>query len=521
MIAGCTCFASFPFDRKRDRSRWSKLAVGLVSFAASIGTVLSQGTINFPPGGAMTQPSNHALIRSIGPTTLRAAMSDPDGSIASVRFFSGTNLLGTGIPSGLSEFVMTWTPGRTGNFSLSAEAVDNSGATGKTATVWISVATNPPAFAVIELETSPTNVSFDPLAINNQGVIVGSITNAAARWHNWHSETFDVFGKPAVARAVSDQGTIVGEFIQAQGQAGTICQPFCYTPDQGVRQLPGLTDGIASGVSQAGIVGIAATNGFRTTSFGFWYSGGNYAFFGDGGSSCQARDINDEGVIVGSLQTPAGETRPFIYRAGELTLLAGGTGSGANAVNRQGEVVGTAGGQAFRYESGTVTNMGAFGIYQEALDVNDHGNAVGYYYYADTFNPPAAFLFHDGVLIDLNELIPTNSAWSLRIANSINNGDWIVGRGNRAGDGFFPWTGSRGFLLVPGPMIRVLRATATTLEGRAYFANGPAVFERSTDLIHWAPVSTNATGAAEASFSLTLDPTNGAAFYRVVQPSAP
>jgi hypothetical protein len=70
-------------------------------------------------------------------------------------------------------------------------------------------------------------------------------------------------------------------------------------------------------------------------------------------------------------------------------------------------------------------------------------------------------------------------------------------------------------------MIRVLHATATMLQGRAYFANGPAVFERSTDFIDWVPVSTNATGAAEASFSLALDPTNGAAFYRVVQPSVP
>src|SRR6266849_1000403 len=166
--------------RIRECYRWSKLALCLVSFTAGTGTVLSQGTINFPPVGEMAQPSNHALIRSIGPTTLRAAMSDPDGSIASIRFYSGTNLLGNGIPSGLSEFVMTWTPGRTGNFGLSAEAVDNSGATGKTATVWISVATNPPAFAVIELETSQTNVFFNPLAINNLGVVVGSITNAAA-----------------------------------------------------------------------------------------------------------------------------------------------------------------------------------------------------------------------------------------------------------------------------------------------------------------------------------------------------
>jgi len=63
--------------------------------------------------------------------------------------------------------------------------------------------------------------------------------------------------------------------------------------------------------------------------------------------------------------------------------------------------------------------------------------------------------------------------------------------------------------------------TATALEGKAYFANGPAVFERSSDLIDWAPVSTNATGAAEASFSLALDPTKRAAFYRVVQPSVP
>ena len=463
----------------------------------------------------MLEPANGSLIRSMGPMTLRARMSDLDGVVESVRFYEGTNFLGLGIPSGSNEFALTWTPGRTGNFSLYASAIDNGGSTGITATVLISVATNPPVFSVIELETSQTNTSFDPWAINSQRVVVGSITNSAARWSQWQTEVFDVFGKSAVARAISDNGTIVGEFVQAHNQQYDTYQPFCYSPDRGVLQLPELTYGYANVISRAGIVGFAATNSSATSFLGYQFDGTNYAFFNGGGLSCYANDINDDGVIVGSLLLPPGDAHPFIYRAGEMTLLSGGAGSGANAINRHGQVVGTTGGEAFLYEHGTMTYMGTLGTVHSALDINDDGKAVGYYYPYGTVNSPSAFLFSDGVMIDLNQLIPINSGWSLQTARSINNGNWIIGKGSRAG------RGSQGFLLVPGPIMNLTNATATALEGRAYFVEGTAVFERSTDLINWTPLATNTSSVAEAPFSLAFDLTERAAFFRVVQTFPP
>src|SRR6266699_5080547 len=264
------------------------LAAALASLTFTTTSVFGQDPVDFPPGGQMLEPANGSLIRSMGPMTLRARMSDLDGVVESVRFYEGTNFLGLGIPSGSNVFALTWTPGRKGNFSLYASAIDNGGSTGITATVLISVATNPPVFSVIELETSQTNTSFDPWAINSHRVVVESITKSAARWSQWQTEVFDVFGKSAVARAISDNGTIVGEFVQAHNQQYDTYQPFCYSPDRGVLQLPELTYGYANAISRAGIVGFAATNSSATSFLGYQFDGTNYAFFNGGGLSCYA-----------------------------------------------------------------------------------------------------------------------------------------------------------------------------------------------------------------------------------------
>jgi probable HAF family extracellular repeat protein len=58
--------------------------------------------------------------------------------------------------------------------------------------------------------------------------------------------------------------------------------------------------------------------------------------------------------------------------------------------------------------------------------------------------PPHAFIWQNGVVTDLNTLIPGGSGWVLTIATGINDGGQITGSGtlNRVG---------RAFLLTPGP----------------------------------------------------------------------
>ena len=62
------------------------------------------------------------------PISITATASDPNGSVTSVRFFNGTNLLGTGVIStGGTNFALAWTNAPLGTNLLTAVVTDNSG----------------------------------------------------------------------------------------------------------------------------------------------------------------------------------------------------------------------------------------------------------------------------------------------------------------------------------------------------------------------------------------------------------
>lgn len=94
--------------------------------------------------------------------------------------------------------------------------------------------------------------------------------------------------------------------------------------------------------------------------------------------SSNATDINDSGVIIGSAQLTEGSRRvPFIWRAGEITLLQDPRLSTALAINNRGQVLlsGTAEAQGdFIWNDGTLTAIGV-GLRARALD--DAGRVVG------------------------------------------------------------------------------------------------------------------------------------------------
>jgi len=81
----------------------------------------------------------------------------------------------------------------------------------------------------------------------------------------------------------------------------------------------------------------------------------------------------------------------------------------------------------------------------EALGINDEGQIVGVSYAAG-FSSARAFLYQDGVMTDLNTLIPSSSKLSLIIAGDINN------RGEITGQAFNSNTNeSPAFLAIPTP----------------------------------------------------------------------
>ena len=88
--------------------------------------------------------------------------------------------------------------------------------------------------------------------------------------------------------------------------------------------------------------------------------------------------------------------------------------------------------------------MNATRYYSTAYGINDRGQVVGYS--VTSSSDPHAFLW-DGVMKDLNSLIPENSGWVLTEAMDINNKGQILGTGRFHGH-------TRAFLLTPTWVIR-------------------------------------------------------------------
>jgi hypothetical protein len=91
---------------------------------------------NTPPAVSLTAPASGAGFTAPANITISASAADADGSISKVDFYAGTALIGT---STVSPYQMNWSNVATGNYSLSAVATDNFGATTNSAAAAVSV----------------------------------------------------------------------------------------------------------------------------------------------------------------------------------------------------------------------------------------------------------------------------------------------------------------------------------------------------------------------------------------------
>jgi hypothetical protein len=125
------------------------------SATSSVAVLALAGATNQPPTVIITNPISGAVFSSPANITLNATASDPDGSVAQVAFFSGTNLLGTltNVP-----FNFTWTNATVGTNLVTAIATDNFGAATTSAVVSVTVNLPPPVPAVFSLGTNVYSV---------------------------------------------------------------------------------------------------------------------------------------------------------------------------------------------------------------------------------------------------------------------------------------------------------------------------------------------------------------------------
>jgi probable HAF family extracellular repeat protein len=219
-------------------------------------------------------------------------------------------------------------------------------------------------------------------------------------------------GANGVANMINNRGEVVGFAEDQTKDPG--CPVFQFKPViwkngkiQPLPTYPGDPDGAALGINDNGqVVGVSGPCAAFNPNLGLYLSDSHALLWQDG-------TVTDLGNLGGD---------------------GGFGGNHACAINNQGQVVGhsdltgdtTFHAYLWTKETGMKdleTLQGDFA--SVAIGINDRGEVVGASLAAN-FNP-RAFLWKNGVMTDLNTLIPANSALHLLVAQSINSSGGIVG----------------------------------------------------------------------------------------------
>ena len=154
--------------------------------------------------------------------------------------------------------------------------------------------------------------------------------------------------------------------------------------------------------------------------------------------SYDAVAINNNGLAVGdSVYNDGGHATLFNNgTAQDLGNQPNGINTQATGINDAGDICGYSdavvngqvGYQSFLYRNGQYTNLGTLPgeIAMFANAISNNGDVVGNTYY----HP---FVYHNGTLSNLFDLVDPSLGWTKGTAVDINDQGWIVGYGNKGG----------------------------------------------------------------------------------------
>lgn len=306
---------------------------------------------------------------------------------------------------------------------------------------------------------------------------------AAPRPHFHITDLGTLGGENVVAVALNNHGHVVGQGRDADGvfrgflyRDGVMTQlpigetgygfPF-FINDAGQIVAQGTTDGYYRTyfISSNSVIDLSAQTGLNLTPAGINNSGvvaantlseaitwsNGVVRYLDPDHRAGARDINNRGEVLGTfyLETPPG---PNVFTAlmhdGTLTVL--GAGFLGDTLNDHGHVAGTSyfgGRHAVLFRDGELLNLGALpgDSSSSAWRINNAGQIIGDCEDGDDHVRP--FLYTDGRMYSLRDLVRPNSGWTISYATDINDHGQIVGTGSYQGQ-------HRAFLMTPTKKLR-------------------------------------------------------------------
>jgi probable HAF family extracellular repeat protein len=234
---------------------------------------------------------------------------------------------------------------------------------------------------------------------------------------------------PSAGLGINSQGVVVGQAaVDSLRFHAFLYQDGTMTDLAALAGLDPRANSAAYGINDAG----------QAVGFAFFGNGEEHAFFWDGtnpaqdlgtfgGSISFAYGINASGQVVGTAEFPGDEGRDAFLWDNENGLQDLHIPGVATAINDAGQIVGGSG-HAFLYSAGNVTDLGSPAGFSEsiALAINNLGQIVGYARGSDQLHHHA-FVYADGAMTDLNDLIPTGTGLTINEATGINDAGQIVG----------------------------------------------------------------------------------------------
>jgi choice-of-anchor C domain-containing protein len=248
-------------------------------------------------------------------------------------------------------------------------------------------------------------------------------------------------GSSSQGRGVNGSGQVAGTSVPPSGFPNAFLSGSGGGPLTGLGTLGG-GGSAGNAVNDSGqVAGIAFGHAFLSSP-----GGGPLKDLGvlPGASESEGFGVNASGQVTGESGGHAFLSGPDGGPLKDLGVLPGASESEGFGVNASGQVAGESGGHAFLSGSdgGPLQDLGP----GSGLAVNESGQVVGYATVAGSSSGAThAFLYSDGLMVDLNSLIAPGSGFTLVQANGISDNGYITGVGI-APDGQM-----HAFLLIPAP----------------------------------------------------------------------